>query len=432
MLRLSLAFFAVSALALEGCASPRTAIVVVVETDLAVPGELRSVRAVVGEGACADARCSHDFPTDTPDSVPFSFTIEPRGAVDASFTVSITGRDALGADLVSRRVDSAFVPRSTRMLVVRLDRSCRGVLCGSGMTCENGTCVSSVIDSVLLPPLVPGTELRDVPAPTDAPASDAADGGSLDADVGDSPSVDAPADAGDGPALPVSCDALPGGAPSGLTRIDPDGPGGEAPFDAYCENTRDGGGWTLLAKVDPGSTLLSYDATEWTTAPARPFGDADESVGDAILAPYWSVPVTALRVGSAGSFLIVPFEGGLRATLRDAMVARAPLDPAASSPSAWGAMIGMNIHPGTPPCVRSGLDVAIPDAGAPELRVRIGVIGSTAADCSFPTFWYGVAPRLTTSDANCVSRGDNAGGERVCGSVALRVSVPRFLLVYGR
>ena len=38
-------------------------------------------------------------------------------------------------------------------------------------------------------------------------------------------------------------------APSGIYSIDPDGEGGAAPFDVYCDMQADGGGWTLIGVV---------------------------------------------------------------------------------------------------------------------------------------------------------------------------------------
>jgi hypothetical protein len=50
-----------------------------------------------------------------------------------------------------------------------------------------------------------------------------------------------------------------GSTGDGVYRIDPDGLGGEAPVDVWCDQTTDGGGWTLLG------TIAGGDAHRWNT-----------------------------------------------------------------------------------------------------------------------------------------------------------------------
>ncbi len=74
-----------------------------------------------------------------------------------------------------------------------------------------------------------------------------------------------------------SCSALLSGGQvsSGLYWIDPDGPGGLAPYEAYCEQTIQGGGWILaIASRRQSASTLAIDGPVTPSVTQRALNDA--------------------------------------------------------------------------------------------------------------------------------------------------------------
>ncbi len=132
---------------LVSCGNDLTEILVVVDSDLAVPMGLDAVRVDVSGVEAMSA--SGTLTGADAEPLPRTVGIVHSGGSLGPLTVTVVG-SAMGTEVVSARAVTSFVRGRTLVLPIFLSRRCVGVSCGNGETCARGSCGSADVDPVTL------------------------------------------------------------------------------------------------------------------------------------------------------------------------------------------------------------------------------------------------------------------------------------------
>lgn len=135
---------------LASACAQATEIVLVVDTDLDVPGELTRVEIDVLNSMAAPTRTEVDLTSVGAPPLPLTLGITSRVRADADVRVEVRGY-LEGGEILVRDVSTRLTPGSSRMLRVVLARRCIAAACPAGETCDETGCRAVEVDAASLP-----------------------------------------------------------------------------------------------------------------------------------------------------------------------------------------------------------------------------------------------------------------------------------------
>ncbi len=202
----------------------------------------------------------------------------------------------------------------------------------------------------------------------------------------------------------LSCKAILAAVPgtkSGIYYLDPDGAAGPGlPFANYCDQENDGGGWTLLLKIDGNATTFGLASSQWFV----PTGYKPDSTAldkdEAKMPSYGTVPFTQLRLGmDDGQFLNYMKVSYVGTSLYD-VIKDGAFKATSAGRDAWKSLI-----------VGSSLQLNCNQEGFNTLDCRIGIVNNQENDCLSPDSWLGFGCNTVTVGnwANGQWQPDNGG-----------------------
>lgn len=177
--------------------------------------------------------------------------------------------------------------------------------------------------------------------------------------------------------VPTTCKAIKAVAPTVADGVFHLTPTASEPFDAYCDMTSDGGGWTLALKAGGPSTTFRYDSPLWTNNATLNETSTDLSTNQAKFASFSQTAFDDIRLVTNTAGAVNWLKISRASASLQALFASGTYVDTGTPRKDWMILIpgsGLQLH-----CNIGGINAIVASQ-----RVRLGFIANQENDCNSP------------------------------------------------